>query len=53
MRPIAVQFNSLILPQRDDSFVKVLASLAKADARGCPCPVRLPLRSQLAKEILF
>jgi hypothetical protein len=53
MRYIAVQFNSLILPEGDGSFVNVLASLAKADARGFPLPVRLPLRGQLEKEILF
>jgi hypothetical protein len=50
---IAVQFNSLILPRRDGSFVKVLASPAKAEAWGCTLPVRLPFRSQLEKEILF
>jgi hypothetical protein len=53
MRYIAVQFNSLILPQRDGSFVKVLASLQRPMRGAVPCPVRLPLRSQLEKEILF
>jgi hypothetical protein len=53
MRHIAVQFNSLILPHRDGSFVKVLASPAKADAWAAPCQSGCPFRSQLEKEILF
>jgi hypothetical protein len=56
MRYIAVQFNSLILPQRDGSFVRVLVLREERRCGGVVSllsPMRLPLRSQLEKENLF
>jgi hypothetical protein len=50
----AIQFNALILAGRDGRFVKVLVAWeTKQMSRGRALPLRLPLCSQLEKEILF